>query len=305
MYFLIFYLYFLCGSFLFGLVRDDWSPCVAIGRLSAARDIARMGEAWKFVRLRRWWCRRFYSFFLFYFPLLWLLCVFLSSSSSSSLGLVTRSVSARSRSLSFVYCHWRWQDDGVHVKCSSDSACDRRGFSGAKLRALLRSTFPRHSSTPARLYSTLLSLYFFLFQRSRSTPYITQPSNTTTTLFSLYTLFFFFIPIFILFFLFDYFYFLFWPPSPVTLRYTASALDTCQTLRCPRVHFLMRTLYLFTRNDGDQRQLDLLVSPSLSCYFLFFFLFLFFFIFDRVCVRSHFFPFYIYRRNRSCPTGHW
>lgn len=158
MYFLIFYLYFLCGSFLFGLVRDDWSPCVAIGRLSAARDIARMGEAWKFVRLRRWWCRRFYSFFLFYFPLLWLLCVFLSSSSSSSLGLVTRSVSARSRSLSFVYCHWRWQDDGVHVKCSSDSACDRRGFSGAKLRALLRSTFPRHSSTPARLYSTLLSL---------------------------------------------------------------------------------------------------------------------------------------------------
>ncbi len=38
----------------------------------------------------------------------------------------------------------------------------------------------------------------------------------------------------------------------------------------------MRTLYLFTRNDGDQRQLDLLVSPSLSCYFLFSsFLFLF------------------------------
>jgi hypothetical protein len=75
-------------------------------------------------------------------------------------------------------------------------------FREPSCRALLRSTFPRHSSTPARLYSTLLSLYFFLFQRSRSTPYITQPSNTTTTLFSLYTLFFFFFPIFIPFFFF-------------------------------------------------------------------------------------------------------
>jgi hypothetical protein len=75
-------------------------------------------------------------------------------------------------------------------------------FREPSCRALLRSTFPRHSSTPARLYSTLLSLYFFLFQRSRSTPHITQPSNTTTTLFSLYTLFFFFFPIFIPFFFF-------------------------------------------------------------------------------------------------------
>jgi hypothetical protein len=73
-------------------------------------------------------------------------------------------------------------------------------FREPSCRALLRSTFPRHSSTPARLYSTLLSLYFFLFQRSRSTPYITQPSNTTTTLFSLYTLFFFFFSIFIFFY---------------------------------------------------------------------------------------------------------
>ena len=38
--------------------------------------------------------------------------------------------------------------------------------------------------------------------------------------------------------------------GPVTLRYTASAPDTCQTHRCLRVlHVLMRTLYLFTRDS--------------------------------------------------------
>ena len=139
-------------------VAISLASLAALVPISLPYNILRM-EAWKFVRLEDDDVGVSTAF---------------SFSSCLLVVVVTRSrhsvrLGALARSLSFVYCHWRWQDDGVHVKCSSDSACDRRGFSGAKLRALLRSTFPRHSSTPARLYSTLLSLSFFLFQRSRST----------------------------------------------------------------------------------------------------------------------------------------
>lgn len=261
MYFLIFFFFYYIFSvwqFSFWLVRDDWSPCVAIGRLSAARDIARMGEAWKFVRLRRWWCRRFYIFsFSFFFFLCFGSCVSRCRRrrrhSVSSLGPSRR---ALARSLLSTVTG----DDKMMESMSNAVAIllvTGGAFREPSCRALLRSTFPRHSSTPARLYSTLLSLSIPTLPLNPL--YNSAQQYYHDSFFSIYSSFLF---------SFDYFYFLFGPPSPVTLRYTASALDTCQTLRCPRVHFLMRTLYLFTRNDGDQRQLDLLVSPSLSCYFL-------------------------------------
>lgn len=285
MYFLIFFFFYYIFSvwqFSFGLVRDDWSPCVAIGRLSAARDIARMGEAWKFVRLRRWWCRRFYIFsFSFFFFLCFGSCVSRCRRrrrhSVSSLGPSRR---ALARSLLSTVTG----DDKMMESMSNAVAIllvTGGAFREPSCRALLRSTFPRHSSTPARLYSTLLSLSIPTLPLNPL--YNSAQQYYDDSFFSIYSSFLF---------SFDYFYFLF----PRSLSVTRPVRSTLVKLFAAPVSTFWWELFTYllatTATNGSS---TCLFHPHFHVIFslLFFFFVLFFFIFDRVCVRSHFFTFYI------------
>ena len=210
------------------------------------------------------------SAFLQLFPLA---LVSLSLSSPSSLSLVTRSVSARSLARSLLSTV---TGDDKMMESMSNAVAILLVTGGAFREPSSGHCSARHFHVTRQLprdSTTLLSRSFY-----SNAP--AQPLyNTEQAILRLFLLSFLYYFIF---------FFSFFSPFPVTLRYTANALDTCQTVRCPRVHFLMRTLYLFTCDDDDEQQLDssCLFYPHfdvISSFSSFFSYFPFY-----VCVRFYF-----------------
>ena len=211
------------------------------------------------------------SAFLQLFPLA---LVSLSLSSPSSLSLVTRSVSARSLARSLLSTV---TGDDKMMESMSNAVAILLVTGGAFREPSSGHCSARHFHVTRQLprdSTTLLSRSFY-----SNAP--AQPLyNTEQAILRLFLL------SFLSYFIF--FFFLFFSPFPVTLRYTANALDTCQTLRCPRVHFLMRTLYLFTCDDDDEQQLDssCLFYPHFDVSSSFSY---FFFLFSFLCLRAFLF----------------
>ena len=226
------------------------------------------------------------SAFLQLFPLA---LVSLSLSSPSSLSLVTRSVSARSLArslLSTVTGDDKMMESmsnavaillvtGGAFREPSSGHCSARHFHVTR-------QLPRDSTLPCSLVLFIPTLPL--------NPYITQSKQYYDSFYSL------FFPI--LSFFFSFFFSL--PGHSPLHGQCARHLSNSSLPPCPLSDENSLPIYLRRRRRTATR-LELLVSPSLWCYFRFFFFFVFLSMF--ACVFISYFS-SVYRWNRSCPTSH-